>query len=326
MGEPVIRKEKNMKDLYVGIDLGGTFIKCGIVTKEGEVLIKGQTPTEVEKGLDGVLANIVGIMRKQLGEIGRNEEDVVAMGFGVPGIVDEDFTVIEATNLGWHSENVVERMKTLTSVPVKLGNDADVAALGEVKFGVAKGMKSAFMITLGTGVGSGIIINGKIFSGNHGCGGEIGHTVLHKDGEQCNCGQKGCVEAYLSATALKKFAQRAMNDNPDTKLWERAKSVDEVTAKDVLDLSEEDEMCRKLTCDYIENLFDLCLNLANGFRPEAIILGGGVSLAGEKLTKPLQAKLDDKIFAKAHTPKVKILSAKLGNDAGFVGAASLCIE
>lgn len=315
-----------MDNLYVGIDLGGTYIKCGIVDKNGNVLVKGQAPTEVEKGVDGVLANVVALMRKQLAEIGKSESDVVAIGFGVPGIVDDDFTVIEATNIRWRKENVLERMKKFTSLPVKIGNDADVAALGEVKFGAAKGLKSAFLLTLGTGLGSGIIINGKIFSGNHGCGGEIGHTVLHKNGEKCNCGQKGCAEAYLSATALKRFAEKAMASDEKTLLWKVAGSPEKVSAKHVFDLSDRDETCKRLVDEYIENLFDLCLNLANGFRPEAIILGGGVSLAGEKLTKPLQEMLDEHIFAKERTPKVLILSAKLGNDAGFVGAASLCIE
>ena len=315
-----------MKDLYVGIDLGGTFIKSGIVTKNGEVLINGQTPTEVEKGVDGVLQNVVRIMRSQLEKISKSESDVNCIGFGVPGIVEDNSCVIEATNVHWKNENIVERMKKFTSVPVKLGNDADVAALGEVKFGAAKGMKHAFMITLGTGVGSGIIIDGKIFSGNRGCGGEIGHTILHKNGELCNCGQKGCVEAYLSATAVKRFAERAMRENSDTFLWKVAGSIENVRAKDVFDLSESDEACKKIVDEYVENLYTLCINLANGFRPEAIILGGGVSLAGDKLTKPVQEKLDATIFAKENSPKVAILSAKLGNDAGFMGAASLCMD
>lgn len=315
-----------MEKVIVGIDLGGTAIKGGVLSKAGEVLTKGQIPTEREKGVDGVLQNVVKLMNELLAKIGKSEKDVFAMGFGVPGIVDDQMKVIEATNIGWTNVDVISEIKKFTNVQVFLGNDANVAALGEVKFGVAKGMKDAFLITLGTGVGSGFIIGGKIFAGNKGCGAEIGHAVLVKNGDEvCNCGQRGCVEAYLSATALIRFAKREMEKDKETLLW-KVCDIDNVGAKDIFSLYKKDKVATSIIDQYIERLYDLCLNLSNAFRPEAIIFGGGVSLAGKVLTEPIQKMIDEHIFAKDFTPTVKILSASLGNDAGFIGAASLCVD
>lgn len=309
--------------LIVGIDLGGTAIKGGVLTKDGQVLAKGQIPTEFEKGVDGVLQNIVKLADQLLNSIGKSQKDVLAIGLGVPGIVDNNMNVIEATNIAWTNVDVINRMKKFTDLKVYLGNDANVAALGEAKFGVAKGMKDVFMLTLGTGVGSGYVIDGKIFAGNLGCGAEIGHAILKVNGEQCNCGQKGCVEAYLSATALVKFAKREMNKNKDTLLWKF--DYDKLNTKDIFSLYKEDKVATKLINKYLKDLYLVCLNLSNAFRPEAIVLGGGVSLAGEIITKPIQKMIDKNIFAKSFTPTVQILSASLGNDAGFIGAASLCL-
>ena len=312
-----------MEKIYVGIDLGGTSIKGGVMTKEGQVLAKWQTPTQKEKGVDGVLLNVKKTIDYLLDKTGKTYKDVQKIGFGIPGIVDDNNIVVEASNLGWWNEDIGAKMSKLVNVPVILGNDANVAALGEVKFGVAKGLKSAFMLTLGTGLGSGIIIDGKIFAGNRGCGAEIGHVVLKKGGNLCNCGQRGCAETYLSATALKREGLALYDSEKSTALKNFAR--ERVNAKVIFDLSQTDEECKKIVDNFIEDLYDLCINIANGLRPEAIIIGGGVSLAGDKIIAPLQKKLDQTIFAKELTPKVAILPASLGNDAGFMGAVSICL-
>lgn len=309
---------------YIGIDLGGTFIKGGIVNENGEILLCDKTPTEVEKGDHGVAENIARLALDLLSRLGLTTSDVEGLGIGSPGMIDSaKGNVIYANNLGWENFMIGEELSSmLGGIPVKIGNDANVAALGEVKFGAARNYSSAIMITLGTGVGGGIVIDGKLVEGNLGAGAELGHTVIVHGGEQCSCGRCGCFEAYSSATALIRDTRRAMEAHPDSKMWEIG-TLDAVNGKTVFDYAPVDAYAKEVLDSYIEHLACGLINYANIFRPEVILLGGGVCAQGDNLIKPLQAIMDKEIYAGDKGPRVPILIAELENSAGLLGAAAL---
>ena len=309
---------------YIGIDLGGTFIKGGIVNENGEILVSDKTPTEVEKGDKGVAANIAKLANDLLARLGLTVKDVEGLGIGSPGMIDSaEGNVVYANNLGWENFRICDELsRLLGGITVKIGNDANVAALGEVKFGAARNYNSAVMITLGTGVGGGIVIDGKLVEGNKGAGAELGHIVIVKGGEQCSCGRKGCFEAYSSATALIRDTKRAMEAHPDSKLWEIG-SIDNVNGKTVFDYAPVDVYAKEVLDSYIEHLACGLVNYANVFRPEVILLGGGVCAQGDNLIKPLQKIFDKEIYAGDKGPRVPILVAELENSAGLLGAAAL---
>lgn len=309
---------------YIGIDLGGTFIKGGIVNENGEILVCDKTPTEVEKGDKGVAANIAKLANDLLARQGLTVNDVEGLGIGSPGMIDSaEGNVVYANNLGWEDFRICDELsKLLGGIAVKIGNDANVAALGEVKFGAARNYNSAVMITLGTGVGGGIVIDGKLIEGNKGAGAELGHIVIVKGGEQCSCGRRGCFEAYSSATALIRDTKRAMEAHPDSKLWEVG-SLDAVNGKTVFDYAPVDVYAKEVLDSYIEHLACGLVNYANIFRPEVILLGGGVCAQGDNLIKPLQKLFDQEIYAGDKGPRVPILVAELENSAGLLGAAAL---
>ncbi len=311
---------------YVGIDLGGTFIKGGIVDELGNVLREGKVPTESEKGGDRVATNIANLAKTLLAEAGLTTEDVVGLGMGVPGMIDSKAgNVIFSNNLCWTDFRVGEKVASLTGLQVKIANDANVATLGEVKFGAAKAYNDVVMLTLGTGVGGGIVVDGKLIEGNQGAGAELGHSVIEMNGEQCTCGRKGCLEAYASATAIIRDTKRAMEAHKDSKMWEIG-SVDKVTGKTAFDYKECDPYAKAVVDRYIEALACGITNFANVFRPEAVLLGGGVCAQGEALVKPLQELVNRDIFAGTKGPQVPILIAELENSAGVLGAAALLME
>lgn len=309
---------------YVGIDLGGTFIKGGIVNEKGEIIVCDKTPTEVEKGDKGVAKNIASLALDLLSRAGITTADVEGLGIGSPGMIDSaEGNVVYANNLGWNNFKICDELSSLLGgIKVKIGNDANVAALGEVKFGAAKEHNSIVMITLGTGVGGGVVVDGKMIEGNKGAGAELGHIVIVHGGEQCSCGRKGCFEAYSSATALIRDTKRAMQAHPDSKMWEIG-SLDAVNGKTVFDYAPVDEYAKEVVDNYVKYLACGLVNYANIFRPEVILLGGGVCAQGDNLIKPLQKIFDTEIYAGDKGPRVPILVAELGNNAGLLGAAAL---
>ncbi len=312
-----------IRKYYIGIDLGGTFIKGGIVNDLGELLINDQVPTQSEGGEETVVSNIAGLCHSLLQRLNMTANDVTGIGIGVPGMIDsEDGTVIYANNLNWENVSIAQNLEKLTGLPVKIANDANVAALGETMFGSGKDYKTTVLLTLGTGVGGGIGISGKLFEGNRSAGAEMGHAVIVAGGEPCTCGRRGCLEAYASATALIRDTKRAMLANKDSKMWQIG-SIDEVTGKTAFAFQAEDESARAVVNGYIEKLGAGIVNLANELRPEAIILGGGVCHEGDALLLPLQKILETEIYAGTRGPEVKLLTAQLGNRAGTLGAAAL---
>ncbi len=312
-----------MKKCYIGIDLGGTFIKGGVIDDAGNILINDKVPTETEKGEKQVTANISALCKSLLAKAGLKIDEVVGIGMGVPGMIDStNGEVVYSNNLHWEHYFIAEAVEKSTGLPVKIANDANVAALGETKFGCGKEYDNTILITLGTGVGGGIVIDGKLFEGYRSAGAELGHAVIVAGGEQCTCGRKGCLETYASATALIRDTKRAMQANPDSKMWEIG-ALESVTGKTAFDYMNTDSSAKAVVDNYIEKLGVGLTNLANEFRPQAILLGGGVCAQGDTLIKPLQAFLDKEIYAGKKGPQVKILTATLGNDAGLLGAAAL---
>ena len=312
-----------VRKYYVGIDLGGTFIKGGIVDDLGNIILEDKTPTESEKGAEGVAANIAALANSLMARVGLQKDDVEGLGMGVPGMIDSRAgNVIYSNNLKWQDFRIGKQVSALTGLRVKIANDANVAALGEAKFGAAKGFENVVMLTLGTGVGGGVVAEGMLMEGNKGAGAELGHMVIVKDGEQCTCGRKGCLEAYASASALIRDTKRAMEAHKDSKMWECG-GLEKVTGKVAFDYKDCDPYAKGVVDGYIEALACGITNLANIFRPETVLLGGGVCAQGDVLVKPLQAILDKDIFAGELGPKVTIRIAELGNSAGLLGAAAL---
>ncbi len=317
---------ENFRKYYVGIDLGGTFIKGGIVDDLGNILVEDKTPTESEKGGDGVATNIANLAKSLLKKAELSTENVVGLGMGVPGMIDgKNGNVIFSNNLRWTDFRIADKVSALTGLPVKIANDANVAALGEVKFGAAKEYDSVVMLTLGTGVGGGIVVDGKLVEGNQGAGAELGHSVVVMNGERCTCGRKGCLEAYASATAIIRNTKRAMQAHEDSKMWEIG-GLDKVTGKTAFDYKDSDPYAKEVVDLYVESLACGITNFANVFRPQAVLLGGGVCAQGEALIRPLQEILDRDIFAGEKGPRVPILIAELENSAGVLGAAALLME
>jgi glucokinase-like ROK family protein len=315
-----------IRKYYIGIDLGGTFIKGGIVDDMGNIFSQDKVPTESEKGADRVATNIANLCTTLLKNTNMSTSDIVGIGMGVPGMIDSaKGEVVYSNNLGWEHFFISDAVESLTGLPVKIANDANVAALGETLFGCGKKYKNTVMLTLGTGVGGGIVIGGKLFEGNRSAGAELGHSVILAGGEECTCGRKGCLEAYASATALIRDTKRKMQENPDSRMWEIG-SLDAVNGKVPFDYKDSDRAAAEVVNGYIEKLGIGITNIANVFRPEAVILGGGVCAEGDKLILPLKKYLDENIFAGDKGPRVEILTAELGNSAGLLGAAALFIE
>lgn len=306
---------------YAGIDLGGTFVKCGIVDEEGKLLIKDKIPTGRERTL-GEIAGDMARLALSLAE--KAGVKLTAAGIGSPGTVDsKNGVIVYSCNLYWRNAALADEVKRTLGVPVYVTNDANAAALGEQFCGAGKGYSDVVFVTLGTGVGGGIVIDGKLFEGNKSAGAEIGHTVIRMNGERCGCGRRGCFEAYASATALIRQTKRAMQKNPGSKLWElcggEIENADGKTAFDGMRAG--DKTAEQVVKAYIGYLAEGIANLCNEFRPEAILLGGGVCAEGDTLLEPLKKLVGKMIYGKEGYAPVELLTASLGNDAGMFGAA-----
>ena len=308
---------------YAGLDLGGTFVKGGIVDEEGNILVKDKIPTGKERPYEEIAKDMAELAAELAKRANVPAGALAAAGIGSPGLIDSGKgIVVYNNNLGWKKAALAAEVKKYLGVPVYVTNDANAAALGESFAGAAKQYGSSLFVTLGTGVGGGIIIDGKLFEGNRSAGAEIGHMVIRMGGEKCTCGRKGCFEAYASATALIRQTQNAMRKAPESILWKLAPTPEEVDGKTAFDgLRAGDKTAEKVVNAYIGYLAEGLANLANIFRPEAIVLGGGVCAEGETLLAPLRRKMNRLVYAGTKYAPVLLLTASLGNDAGLVGAA-----
>ncbi len=311
--------------LYIGIDLGGTGIKAGVVDEKGKILAKDSCPTLPERGYEAVIHDMAALAIDVAKQSGHAMDEIKAIGIGLPGVMDpRSGRVPFCTNLFWHDVPIIEEMAKYTHVPVFVDNDATVAGLAESVAGISAGCENSVFVTLGTGVGGGVVIGGKVFSGSHGVASEIGHMVTVVGGEPCTCGNRGCWERYASATALIREGRRLCEAKPDTALMKAVNGdPTAINAKTVIDQAKAgDPDCMKLFDDYVFHLCMGIVNLINLYDPEVIVLGGGVSHAGAFLLDAVRAKLPELVFYKT-MPYARIELAKLTNDAGIIGAAML---
>jgi len=310
---------------FIGIDLGGTNIKGGIIDDEGNIIVSDNIKTESEKGPDFVIGNIVLLIKTLLLKSCMNLSDIEGVGICSPGMINsEDGIVTYSNNIKWENVSIIKKIEKELGIKARITNDANAAALGEAKFGAAKDLKNSILITLGTGVGGGIIIEGKLYEGNFGAGAELGHMVIYTNGEKCTCGRSGCLESYASATGLIRETKKAMEKNKNSLMWKVCNgNLDNVSGATAFKCKEKDAAAKTVVDNYIRALGEGLTNIANIFRPEVILLGGGVSKEGDNLIIPLQKFIDENAFGGKLGPKIPVKIAALGNNAGFFGAAAL---
>ncbi len=307
-----------MAKYLFGVDIGGTTVKIGFFTVEGVLEDKWEITTRVDEGGKYILGDIAESIEKKLADINVDKSEVVGIGMGVPGPVKEDGTVLRCVNLGWGVFNVADELSKITGLPVKAGNDANMAALGEMWQGGGKGYKNIVMVTLGTGVGGGIILGGKMLSGVNGAGGEIGHIQVNEDEtEICGCGRKGCLEQYTSATGIVRSANIALNntDRPSS-----LRNVQYVSAKEVFDAAKNgDDLAMELVENHGKCLGKALAQIACVVDPEVFVIGGGVSKAGNVIIETTSKYFQENAFHACKKTEFKL--ATLGNDAGMYGGA-----
>ena len=309
----------------IGIDLGGTFVKYGAVDESGNILKKDKIPTPAGCDYGATVSAIAEAVKGMIADMGTPE----SVGIGCPGVIDgEHGMVVTGGNLGWEDKPLASDLGELLDIPVTLCNDANAAAYGEYACGAGKAYRSIVLITLGTGVGSGVIFGGKLYTGELGAGAELGHTVICLDGEPCACGRRGCFEAYASASALVRQTKNAMICHPESKIWELCRgNADNADGRTAFDgMRQGDETAKEVVERYLNYLAEGIANIVNVFRPQAVLIGGGISAEGEALTLPLQKMVDTKILGRGRYAPITIRAASLGNDAGLVGAAMLAKE
>ena len=310
---------------YIGLDVGGTTFKAGVVTEDGRIVHKDAMPTGIERPYQEIIADMAALCKKVAADAGVAMSEIKSIGVGVPGLFDNKTGMIPfCTNLGWHDIPFVAEMKKHLDTPVYGDNDATVAGLAESVAGVSAGIRDSVFLTLGTGVGGGIIIDGKPYSGAHGCGSEIGHMMIKMGGELCTCGNYGCFERYASATAIIREARKAIVEYPESSMLAACGGDPEkLNAKIVIDAAKAgDETAKTVFDDYVHALAVGIINIINMLDPEVIVLGGGVSAAGEFLLDAVREAVKPMVFFKT-MPYARIELAQLGNDAGIIGAAML---
>lgn len=311
---------------YIGIDLGGTNIKAGVVNDDGRVVFKLSRPTKAERGYMMVIKDMAKIVF-EVSEVGKIPmQEISCIGIGCPGTINRDEGKIEfSNNLNWYSVPVVECMENLTGKKIFIENDANAAAFGEYIAGSLKGTQNALFITLGTGVGSGIILDGRIFVGFNGMGGELGHIVIVENGLRCTCGRNGCLEAYASASALIRRTKEVMQQQPSSKLWDvcggQLKRVNGSTVFKAADQG--DETAKKIIDEYTGYLSSGIVSAVNVLQPEIVAIGGGLSGSADVIIPKINERLKNEAFSRHYGRQSVAMKAELGNDAGIIGAAML---
>lgn len=313
-----------MKKYAFGVDIGGTTVKMGIFTTDGNLLEMWEIPTRTENGGKYILGDISEAIYEKISEKGFSHLDIEGIGMGVPGPVGEDGTVFKCVNLGWDILNVERELGELTGMRVKAGNDANVAALGEMWQGGGKGCKDMVMVTLGTGVGGGVIIGGHILPGVNGAAGEIGHIPMKdEETECCGCGKKGCLEQYASATGVVRMTKKYLEEHKETE--SSLRQIENLTAKDIFDAAKaKDQIALKITEDTGRMLGKGLAQIACVVNPEAFVIGGGMAKAGEILIEAIKKYYREYAFHAARETKFTL--ASLGNEAGIYGGVKLIID
>ena len=316
---------------YIGVDLGGTNIAVGIVDENSKIIKKASTPTKPERGADAIVADMATVAKNLLLDLNIPLSEVASAGVATPGTADTDRgIVVYANNVPFNHYPLADRLSShLGGIPCYIENDANAAAKAEAFAGVAKGAPYSVMITLGTGLGGGIVIDGKVYSGFNYAGAELGHIVIEKDGRQCSCGRKGCWEAYSSATGLvnitKDRVAEAKAAGRESKIFDMiGDDLSKISARTAFTAQKEgDALGAEIVDEYISYLACGIVNVINIFQPNVLSIGGGVCNEGENLTKPLLEKVWAETYSREGTPRTEIKIASLGNDAGIIGAAVL---
>ena len=309
----------------IGIDLGGTNIVSAVVNEKYEIVASSKTPTNSPRSADEIFDDIAKVSIEAVEKADLTMDDIESVGMGTPGTVNGEGIIEFANNLSFTNvpakQMIIERLGV---EKVYIENDANCAALGEAYAGVGNGAKDFVAVTLGTGVGSGIIVDGKIVNGVNFAGGECGHMVIMVDGEQCTCGRKGCWEAYASATALIRQTKKAMEENPDSVMHQIAAEEGKVSGKTAFEAMRKGDIAGiKVVDNYIKYIACGLINIVNALQPEIICIGGGICNEGETLMKPLRRFVQSERYSIYSKIQTKIVKAQLGNDAGVIGAAIL---
>ena len=310
---------------YLGVDLGGMSIKAGIVDENGAIVASGKVPTERQRHYSLILSDMAGLCKGLLKDSGISEKDINSIGVGSPGIPDKrNGILIRSNNLNFTNVPIREELQKYFDLDVFLDNDANAAALAESIAGASKGTEHSVLITLGTGIGGGIIINNRIYSGFNDAGSELGHMCIVHGGKQCSCGRRGCFEKYASASALIEQTRDAFAQNPDSAInWICKGNPDDIDARTAfIARGMKDRTAEQVIEQYIEYLADGCMNIVNMLFPEVIVIGGGVGNEGENLFVPLRAAMRSRAYT-LDVPETSVKGARMGNKAGIVGAAML---
>lgn len=311
--------------MYIGVDLGGTNLVTGLVNKEGQILDHVSVPTEVELGSEGIINRISESVKLLLSNNSLEKDSISSIGIGIPGIADSNGVVIECVNLKWKNVDIKSELEALTGIKVFVGNDATVAGIAEAYLGSLKGANTAALLTLGTGVGGGFIVDGKVYSGKRGIASEVGHMVVGENFYDCNCGRNGCLETFSSATAVVKYAKKLVSETELVTPFVEAyrNNLESISCKAVFDYSKENDMVAFAVANRLAKyLAKGIVNLVVLLDVDMIAIGGGVAAAGNYLIELIEKEVEkERIFRDLPAPK--ILLAKMGNDAGIIGAAML---
>lgn len=309
----------------IGIDLGGTNIVAGVVNENNEIVASAKCKTACPRPAAEIINDMAKVAKTAVEKAGITMADVKGVGVGSPGTCNKETGVVEyANNLGFVNVPLCAMLEDKLGVKVENENDANAAALGEFYAGAAKGSNSCVCITLGTGVGGGVIIDGKVLTGSNYAGAELGHTVIQVNGEPCSCGRNGCWEAYASATALVRQTRRAMQANPDSKMWEIAGSLDKVDGRTAFEgMRAGDAVAKQVVDTYIYYIAVGLVDMVNIFQPDVICIGGGICKEGDTLVEPLRKHIERERYSKHSEKQTRLCVAALGNDAGIIGAACL---
>lgn len=311
---------------YLGVDLGGTNIAVGVVDENYRIIAKHCIPTQSGRPVNEIAEDLAAASKLVIDKAGLSISEFTSWGIGMPSCINpKTGLLVHSNNLGWKNIPILDTLGGLLGLPIIIENDANCAALGEALAGAARDYRDVIVITLGTGVGGGLIVNGKIYAGADQMGAELGHTKMVYNGELCSCGQKGCFEAYASATALVRQTQKAMQENPRSIMNELCDGdLNKVTGRTAFDAARKaDRTALKVVNLYAEYIACGLSTLIAIFRPEAIIIGGGISNEGSYLFNMINSKILENTFSAFEVGVPPVIPAQLGNDAGIIGAAML---
>jgi len=309
----------------IGIDIGGTFLKAGVVTDDGRVLASASLPTGAGRPADAIIADIAAVARKAAESAGLPMTEIELVGAGCPGTCDRQTGTVEyANNLDFVNVPLGKELSRLLALPVYVENDANVAVLAEHVAGAARGADDCVCVTLGTGVGAGVMVGGRLLTGCNASGGELGHMVICEGGEPCTCGRNGCWESYASVTALIRQTRAAMQAHPDSLLWQQASSLDRVDGRTPFEAMQQgDPVAAAVIEQYLRYVAAGIVNVINIFQPEVLCIGGAISRQGDTLLDPIRRQVVQERYSRYADRQTRLCVAELGNLAGIVGAAFL---